>query len=191
MFGRLEVNKNLALQQVEFLDRVESDKSLTERETELKKEAKDVFKKWVLLEETHWRQLSRELWLREGDKNTGFFHRMANAHRRNNSMEKIKINGRWLEDEQEVREGVVNAFQQLLSEEQSWKADIEGLQLQRLNQAEAEGLEQPFTEEEIHVALMGMNGEKAPGPDGFTVTFWQSCWDFVKEEIVDLFKEFF
>nr|CAN73960.1 hypothetical protein VITISV_023007 [Vitis vinifera] len=193
VFGRLEVNKNLALQQVEFWDRVESDRSLTERETELKTEAKEVFKKWVLLEETHWRQSSRELWLREGDKNTGFFHRMANAHRRNNSMEKIKINGRWLEEEREVREGVVNAFQQLLSEDQSWKTDIEGLQLQRLShaEAEAEGLEQPFTEAEIHSALMGMNGDKAPGPDGFTVAFWQFCWEFVKEEIVDVFKEFF
>ena len=191
VFGSLEVNKNLALQQVEFWDRVESDRSLTERETELKTEAKNVFKKWVLLEETHWRQLSRELWLREGDKNTGFFHRMANAHRRNNSMDKIKINGRWLEEEGEVREGVVNAFQQLLSEDQSWKADIDGLQLQRLSNAEAEGLEQPFTEVEIHAALMGMNGDKAPGPDGFTVAFWQFCSEFAKEEIVDLFKEFF
>ena len=147
---------------------------LTERESELKTEAKEVFKNWVLLEEMHWRQSSRELWLREGDKNTGFFHRMANAHRRNNSMDKIKINGRWLEEEREVREGVVNAFQQLLSEDQSWKSDIEGLQLQRLSHAEAEGLEQPFTEAEIHSALMGMNGDKAPGPDGFTVAFGNS-----------------
>ncbi|RVW42718.1 Transposon TX1 uncharacterized 149 kDa protein [Vitis vinifera] len=38
---------------------------------------------------------------------------------------------------------------------------------------------------------MEMNRDKALGPDGFTVAFWQSCWDFVKEEIVDLFKEFF
>ncbi|KAL6320735.1 hypothetical protein AAG906_008735 [Vitis piasezkii] len=191
VFGRLEVNKNLALQQVDFWDRVESDRSLTERESELKTEAKEVFKNWVLLEETHWRQSSRELWLREGDKNTGFFHRMANAHRRNNSMDKIKINGRWLEEEREVREGVVNAFQQLLSEDQSWKSDIEGLQLKSLSHAEAEGLEQPFTEAEIHLALMGMNGDKAPGPDGFTVAFWQFCWEFVKEEIVDVFKEFY
>ncbi|RVX18958.1 Transposon TX1 uncharacterized 149 kDa protein [Vitis vinifera] len=191
VFGRVEVNKNLALQQVEFWDRMESGRSLTERESELKIEAKEAFKNWVLLEETHWRQSSRELWLREGDKNTGFFHRMANAHRRNNSMDKIKINGRWLEEEREVREGVVNAFQQLLSEDQSWKSDIEGLQLKSLNHAEAEGLEQPFTEAEIHLALMGMNGDKAPGPDGFTVAFWQCCWEFVKEEIVDVFKDFY
>ena len=117
VFGRLKVNKNSALQQVAFWDGVESERSLTEGETELKREAKETFKKWVLLEETHWRQVSRELWLKEGDKNTGFFHRMANAHRRNNSLEKIKINGGWLEEEQEVREGLVNAFQRLLSEE--------------------------------------------------------------------------
>ncbi|KAJ9675260.1 hypothetical protein PVL29_024282 [Vitis rotundifolia] len=38
---------------------------------------------------------------------------------------------------------------------------------------------------------MEMNGDKAPGPNGFTVAFWQACWDFVKEEILDLFKEFY
>ncbi|RVX04574.1 hypothetical protein CK203_023413 [Vitis vinifera] len=65
VFGRLEVNKNSALQQVEFWDGVERERSLSEGETELKKEAKESFKKWVLLEETHWRQLSKELWLKE------------------------------------------------------------------------------------------------------------------------------
>ncbi|RVW85679.1 Transposon TX1 uncharacterized 149 kDa protein [Vitis vinifera] len=171
VFGRLEVNKNSALQQVEFWDGVERERSLSEGETELKKEAKDSFKKWVLLEETHWRQLSKELWLKEGDRNTGFFHRMANAHRRNNSLERMKING-------------------VLSEEPGWRADVEGLHFQCLSSSEAENLEVQFSEEEI-AALMGMNGDKAPGPDGFTIAFWQSSWGLVKEEIMDLFREFY
>ena len=33
----------------------------------------------------------------------------------------------------------------------------------------------------MKVALTEMNGDKAPGPDGFTIAFWQHCWDIVKE----------
>ena len=52
-------------------------------------------------------------------------------------------------------------------------------------------MERPFTEDEIHAALMEMNEDKAPGPDGFTLPFWQSCWEFIKEEILEMFKEFY
>ncbi|RVW13169.1 Transposon TX1 uncharacterized 149 kDa protein [Vitis vinifera] len=183
-------NKRAALQQVDHWDGVECERSLSLEETELKKEAKESYKKWVMLEESHWRQLSREVWLKEGDKNTGFFHRMANAHRNNNTLDRVKIDGVWLEENQEVREGIANAFQQRLSEEVGWKADIEGIQLDRISHQEAESLEVPFSEDEIHSALMDMSGDKAPGPDGFTMAFWQSSWDFVKEEILEMFKEF-
>ncbi|RVW41087.1 hypothetical protein CK203_069680 [Vitis vinifera] len=53
-------------------DLVEGERSLTEEELCRKKEAKEDYAKWVSLEEIHWRQLSRELWLREGDRTQGF-----------------------------------------------------------------------------------------------------------------------
>ena len=74
-------------------------------ESEAKKEAKDLFKKRVLLEEMHRRQKFRDIWLREGDRNTGFFHRMANSHFRKNALVRIKVNGMWLIEWQEIREG--------------------------------------------------------------------------------------
>jgi hypothetical protein len=52
-----------------------------------------VLEKATLLEEIGWRQESRALWLREGDKCTNlfiyFFHLVANSNRRNNSIETL------------------------------------------------------------------------------------------------------
>ncbi|RVW26393.1 putative ribonuclease H protein [Vitis vinifera] len=86
---------------------------------------------------------------------------MANARRRVNALDKIKINGVRITEEQEVREGIANAYQQLLSESSGWKADIGGLLLKQISQSEAEALELPFSEVEIYATLMGMNGDKA------------------------------
>ena len=79
-----------------------------------------------------------------------------------------------------MRKGIANTFQQLLSEDTGWKADIRRLQLDQINQQEVENLEIPFSKTEVHSALMEMNRDKALGPDGFTVAFWQSCWNFAK-----------
>ena len=84
---------------------------------------------------------------------------MTNAHRKNNSLDKIKINGVWLKKEQDVREGVANAYHQMLSKNAKWKADIRGLQLDHLSLQEAENLELPFSKEEVRSALMETNGD--------------------------------
>ena len=48
-----------------------------------------------------------------------------------------------------------------------------------------------FTEEEILAAISGLNGDKAPGLDGFRLAFWSFSWDFVKDEVMGFFREFF
>ncbi|RVW23847.1 LINE-1 reverse transcriptase-like [Vitis vinifera] len=45
-------------------------------------------------------------------------------------------------------------------------------------------LEMSFTEDEVYGALLGCSEDKASGPDGFTMAFWQFAWDFVKEEVL-------
>ncbi|RVW54301.1 Transposon TX1 uncharacterized 149 kDa protein [Vitis vinifera] len=190
-FGRIELRKNAALEQVQFWDAREKISRLNLEELEARKEAREDYKKWVLLEEISWRQKSREMWLKEGDRNTGYFHKMANAHRRRNNVERIKINGAWCIEENEIREGIGNAFKVLLSSSGDWRPSISGLQLGTLDQLDANTLESPFTEEEVFNALLSCNGDKAPGPDGLSMAFWQFAWDFVKADVLCFFKEFY
>ncbi|KAM0908162.1 hypothetical protein ACQ4PT_015617 [Festuca glaucescens] len=45
-------------------------------------------------------------------------------------------------------------------------------------------LELPFLEAEIWEAIRALPPDKAPGPDGFTARFFQTCWSTVKEAIM-------
>ena len=110
VFGRVEIKKKEALSRISYWDEVEKDKELSLTEAEEREMARENYKEWVDLEEVSWRQKTREIWLKEGDRNTGFFHRMANSHRRRNSITSIRINGRNLVKEAEVKEGLVRAF---------------------------------------------------------------------------------
>ena len=110
--------------------------------------------------------------MKEGDNNTRFFHRMANVHSRRNWLSKLKVDDCWH------------------TEEGGWRLVVEGLSFMRLASNEAVGLEIPFAEGEVFTALSDLGKDKAPGPDGFTMTFWLFCWDVVKIEIMGFFKEF-
>ena len=60
-----------------------------------------------------------------------------------------------------------------------------------IGEDQAAKLEEMFTEEEILAAVSWLNDDKAPGPDGFPLAFWSFSSDFVKDEVMGFFREFF
>ena len=155
VFGKVENNKKDALHRISFWDDREKVRGLDIDEAEERVKARADFKRWALMEEISWRQKSREIWLKEGDKNTGFFHRMANAHRRRNCFNSICINGRKLVKEEDIKEGLVNAFKNLLSAPGGWSPPLPDLNLNRIGSVEAASLEESFSKNEIWTAISG------------------------------------
>jgi hypothetical protein len=47
-----------------------------------------------------------------------------------------------------------------------------------------------FIEKEVKEAIFQLKHNKAHGPDGFPIEFFQSFWETIKENLMALFKEF-
>ena len=170
---------------------MEKEKELSLEEAEEGKRLERIIRSGLIWKRSHGDKNPEKFWLKEGDRNTRFFYRMANSHRRRNSISNIRINGRRFVKEAEVKEGLVGAFQSLLSASNNWCPPYPDLYFNLIGEDQTTKLEEMFTEEEILAVVSGLNVDKALGPDGFPLAFWSFSWDFVKEEVMGFFREFF
>ncbi|KAK2656715.1 hypothetical protein Ddye_009767 [Dipteronia dyeriana] len=136
-----------------------------------------------------WRQKSRVKWL-EGDKNSKFFHLMDNGRKRVNYFGDLFFDGVKCVSHQDVRRGVLQHFKDLFKKVEWHRPRLRGLNFKRLSAEEREGLETDFSVEEVWRAVCNCDGNKAPGPDGLTLSFIQANWEVIGDEFLRFMSEF-
>ena len=68
--------------------------------------------------------------------------------------------------------------------------ESKNLDMPQLSTQENEILTANFSEEEIYNAIMQMEKNKVPGPDGFPAEFYHKFWGVIKDDLMDLFRQF-
>ncbi|KAL5538529.1 hypothetical protein UlMin_044691 [Ulmus minor] len=138
-------------------------------------------------EERYWRQRSKDLWLKYGDRNSKFFNQKVSARKSKNSITGlVDINENWCDEEEGMAHIIENYFDTLFSSSSPSSVDfnrvldsIERKVIPQLN----EQLEQAFVAEDVKIAVFQMAPTKSPGADGMSTIFYQKFWPIVGEEI--------
>lgn len=144
-------------------------------------------------EELYWRQRSRIQWLHSGDRNSSFFHASTRGRRALNKFSVIEdAAGKVIFKEEEIvrtiTEYYFNIFTTHMSESSRVvQESISSKVTVEMNQS----LIAPPTPLEIRDALFSIHPDKAPGPDGFSASFYQSFWDSIGDEITKDIQAFF
>ena len=115
-FGDLAFRKKCLLTELMGLDAKEDLQGLSNEEDSHRSQVKRDIAALATLEETFLRQKSRALYVKEGDNNTRFFHRLANSHRSTNHIRSIEVDVVLYEDGSAIQFQVVQFYQNLYSE---------------------------------------------------------------------------
>ena len=68
---------------------------------------------------------------------------------------------------------------------------MEGLEFDQIEGLERDRLERRFEQEEVLRVVKEMEGDKAPGLDGFSLAFYHHCWGVVEKDVLAVFEEFY
>ncbi|KAM0896212.1 hypothetical protein ACQ4PT_023338 [Festuca glaucescens] len=132
-----------------------------EKERDLERQLCELFER----EEIMAKQRSRVEWLKEGDRNTAFFHARASARKKNNRIDSlVRDDGSKCDDVEGIKGMVHEFYEQLFTSEviPSMEEVLEAI-LAKVSDQMNEHLCSPYSDEEIRSALFQMGPTKAPG----------------------------
>ena len=160
------------------------DRGLIKLEARLRHELDDVLDR----EETLWYQKSRIDWLKNGERNTTFFHLSTVIRRWKNKTVAIKNNeGEWIYETELVKEHMVNYFSELFAaDDEPTSFNIPHDIFPELSSRDWNSLARPFSKLEIDEVIKTMGALKAPGPDGFQALFYQKNWEIVAKNVYEM-----
>ena len=85
------------------------------------------------------------------------------------------MDGELSSDPKAIASCISHFYRQLYAETVAHRPLLDDLEFSCISEEDALWLDRPFDEEEVFRVISDFKGDKAPGPDGFSMAFFQSC----------------
>ncbi|GJW12014.1 sodium/hydrogen exchanger 6 [Tanacetum coccineum] len=148
------------------------------------------FKEAQLDEERFLKQKAKIEWLKAGDSNTTYFHKIVKSKCARNRIEMVSDASNNLYDGNQVPGAFVNHYNQFLGAEGvNIPLDDHDLFTRVLDDAKAEFMVRDVSNDEVKSVIFSIGDDRAP--DGFTAAFFKKAWDVVGGDITCVVRDFF
>ncbi|CAA7053967.1 unnamed protein product [Microthlaspi erraticum] len=144
-------------------------------------------------EEESWKQRSRSLWLALGDQNSCYFHVVTRSRKAINKFSVLQDKDGLLVYEEEDFVRVISVYFQdiFITRSPDCTATVSQALIPCITEEINNTLIAIPSNEEIRLALFDIHPDKAPGPDGFSASFFQTNWSVVGERLTMEIRDFF
>ena len=139
-------------------------------------------------EELYWGQSAKAHWLKEGDRNTKFFHAHASERRKQNTFLGLwDEHGKCCEEKETIARAAVDYFENIYSTAFPIRVKevVEAIP-SKVSEEINESLSRAFIKEEMATAFKQIHPTKAPGLDGMSSIFYQKYWSIVGSNITNM-----
>jgi len=156
-------------------------------------EAQLLLTKALKYQEDVWREKARDQKFIHGDRNTAYFHRLAKIRSSKNSINFLYDGELVITEPSDIEVHVINYFQSIFTVANNCiHNDLIAETIPSLVYIDENNMLLRIPQrEEVKDAAFALNGDGAPGPDGFGGHFYQTYWDIVGAEVVQSVQEFF
>jgi hypothetical protein len=127
-------------------------------------------------EEIKWYQRAKANKLLHGDSNTKYFHLVANGKNRKQRIFQLEEDGQIICGDDQLKNYITEYYRGLFGSMEDDQLSLDERlisDIPQVSQEENDFLTAPFTEKEVKEAIFQIRQNKAPGPDGFPVVFYQ------------------
>jgi hypothetical protein len=191
--SRIKKRKHQLKEDQEKLEVIAESRDLSKQEWDSLRCVSDKLEKILDIEEVKARQRSIHRNVKEVDRNTKYFHAVANQRKRKNTIYDIEGPERVMNSTKDIIKVATQYYNELFKFEPRPKINISNsffFEGEKVSEGENAVLEDRFTEEEIKKVVFESFPDGALGPDGVSFTFYQHFWDVIKGDLLEMFDDF-